>query len=301
MIKAIVLKHPQSADLLPKNVFRSKLVKSISISCGATKVADADLSEAADFHPTYASWNSALFETSIILTVWEHASTLIGDNHVAFLHTDIRPHFSAPEIWRRVTKQLDKDHNSSVALTAPIAYQGLWEDWIVKDKAYLIPNNDPYKIHCFDDGIFVWDIIKEYDSDIYEWAFDSQPNMIYSHQFACSRDTLDYLGTKLSNIVNKLRLKDVGFWTPHVFERLIALYLAFKGEPILTTAFWHYQSSGVYGPGDHNLYGPRPIRYYKINKTRQVIAESHASKTEKQLQQTHTSQDEDLLSTISRH
>lgn len=301
MIKAIVLMHPQSADLLVKNVFRSKLVESISISCGASKVKEADLSEAADFFPTYASWNSALFETSIILTVWEHASNLIGDNHVAFLHTDIRPHFNAPEIWKRVAKQLDKDPDSSIALTAPIAYQGLWEDWIVKDQANLIPKYDPYKIHCFDNGIFVWDIIKEYDPDIYEWAFDSQPKMIYSHQFACSRSTLDYLGLKLSNVVDKLKLKDVGFWTPHVFERLIALYLAFKGEPILTTAFWHYQSSGIYGPGDHNLYGPRPIRYYKISDKRNVIVESHALKKEKQLQPIHTNQDLDLLSKISRH
>lgn len=301
MIKAILLMHPQSADLLPRNVFRSKLVQSISISCGASKVKEADLSEAADFFPTYASWNSSLFETSIILTVWEHASTLIGDNHVAFMHTDIRPHFSAPDIWRRVAKQLNEHPDSSIALTAPIAYQGLWPDWIVKDEADLIPKNDPYKIHCFDNGIFVWDIIREYDPDVYDWAFDTQPKMIYSHQFACTRSTLDYLGGKLSDVVSRLKLRDVGFWTPHVFERLIALYLARRGAPMLTTAFWHYQSSGIYGPGDHNLYGPRPIRYYKISSNAKIRAQSHASKRERLLQQTHTSQDEDLLSSISRH
>lgn len=301
MIKAILLLHPQSADLLPRNVFRSKLVQAISISCGATKVKDADLSEAADFFPTYASWNSALFETSIILTVWEHANNLIGNANVAFLHTDIRPHFNAPDIWRRVAKQLEKHPDSSIALTAPIAYQSLWSDWIVKEEANLIPNNDPYKIHCFDNGIFVWDIIREYDPDIYDWAFDTQPKMIYSHQFACSRSTLDYLGDKLSNIVSRLRLRDVGFWTPHVFERLIALYLAYRGDPVLTTAFWHYQSSGIYGPGDHNLYGPRPIRYYKVKKGREVKAQSHALMQEKLLRPIHTNPDEDLLSMISRH
>jgi len=301
MIRAIVLMHPQSADLLPKDVFKSKLVKSIGISCGASKVPGADLSEAADFFPTYASWNSALFETSIILTVWEHADNLISNDHVAFLHTDIRPHFKASEIWSKIHKQLDAEPDSSLALTAPLGYQGLWNDWLVRESAKLIPKNDPYKIHCFDNGIFVWDIIKKYDPDIYEWAFDTQPNMIYSHQFACSRSTLNYLGNKLTSVVSKLRLTDVGFWTPHVFERLIALYLAYKGRPILTTAFWHYQSSGVYGPGHHNLYGPRPIRYYKVKSNRTVIGESHASKSEKLLEQTHTNHHLDPLSLISRY
>lgn len=301
MIKTILLMHPQSADLLPRDVFRSKLVQSIGIACGASKVEAADLSEAADFFPTYASWNSALFESSIILTVWEHADQLIGDNHVCFLHTDIIPHFKAPTIWKKVAKHLDDNPNSSMAMTAPNSYQGLWDNWIVKDSGYLIPKNDPYKIHCFDNGILIWDIIKEYDPDIHEWAFDTQPMMIYGHQFACTRGTLDYLGGKLSDITNRLKLRDIGFWTPHVFERLIALYLAYKGEPVLTTAFWHYQSSGIYGPGEHSLYGPRPVRYYKIKKNNSVKAISHASKREKMLQEPQTNLDLNLLSKISRH
>lgn len=262
MIKSFVLLHPQSADLLPKRAFSSKLVDSRRISCGVTKNRNSDLSEAGDFYPTYASWNSALFESSVILTIWEHADELIGDNHVAIMHSDIDLHFKAGETWRRLNDSLDADPHSSIALTIPVAYGGLWEDWFVPTDAHLIPKYDPYMIHCFDNEIFVWDIIKKYDDEIYEWAMSTQPNMIYSHQFACSRATFDYLGNRLYNIISKLRLTDIGFWTPHVFERLIALYLAYRGTPILTTAFLHYQSSGVYGPGDHSLYGPRPVRFY---------------------------------------
>jgi hypothetical protein len=261
-IKAIMLLHPQSADLLSKQAFRTKYAECLRISCGTTKVEGADLSEAGDFFPTYASWNSALFETSVILTIWEHADHLIGGDHVAIIHSDIRPHFRVGETWRRIHKSLDKNPSSSLALTIPVTHEGLWDDWLVPNDRLLIPNNDPYKIHCFDNNILVWDIIKRYDADIHDWAFDTQPQMIYSHQFACSRETFDYLGNKLYDVASRLRLRDIGFWTPHVFERLIALYLAHRGKPILTTAFLHYQSSGVYGPGDHSLYGPRPLRFY---------------------------------------
>lgn len=298
MIKSILLMHPQSADLISRDAFASDLVECISISCGASKVANADLSEAADFFPTYASWNSSLFETSIIMTVWEHADNLIGNNHIAFLHTDVQLHFDAIDTWKRIDDHLNADQASSMALTAPNAYRGLWNDWIVDDGHLLIPKNDPYKIHCFDNGIFIWNIIKEYDHDIYEWAFDTQPLMIYGHQFACSRATFDYLGGKLNQVIDKIRLRDVGLWTPHVFERLIALYLARRGPPTLTTAFWHYQSSGIYGPGDHSLYGPRPVRYYKVYKNSMVSC--HTSGPKKTLQETQTNRHLDLLSTISR-
>lgn len=296
-IKAVMLLHPQSADLLPKRAFNTKFADCIRISCGTTKNSKADYSEASDFFPTYASWNSALFETSVILTVWEHADQLIGDNHVAIIHSDIDLHFKAGETWRKVHKSLDKNPTSSLALTIPVTHEGLWEDWLVPNEKLLIPNNDPYKIHCFDNSIFVWDLIREYDPDIHDWAFDTQPQMIYSHQFACSRETFDYLGNKLYNIASRLRLRDIGFWTPHMFERLIALYLAYHGKPILTTAFLHYQSSGVYGPGDHSLYGPRPLRFYHT-VTR---ANSHGSGQEMQLPEIQTSLDQDPLATISRH
>jgi hypothetical protein len=198
------------------------------------------------------------------LTVWEHAAELIGNDDVAFLHSDILPHFKAGETWKNISKSLQSNPTSTLSLTVPATYEHLWDDWLVPTDNTFIPKYDPYFIHCFDNGIMVWDLIRSYDPDLYDWAHDAQPEMIYAHQFACSRQTFDYLGQKLYDITNRMKLRDIGFWTPHVFERLISLYLARYGRPILTTAFWHYQSSRVLGPGEESLYGPRPFRYYHI-------------------------------------
>lgn len=273
MITAIMLDHPASRDLIAPKTFRSKLVQHIRISCGTTKSKKATYSESNDFFPTYASLNSSLFETSVILTAWEHADQLIGQNNVAIIHTDITPHFKPSDIWKRLNKALQINPNQPIGITAPSMYIGILEDWLVPDTFPMTVQTDPMKRHAFDNNIHVWDFIKEYDYDIYEWAMDVKPRMIYAHQFACSRIVFDYLGNKLFNVVSKLRLKDVGFWTPHMFERLIGLYLAKYHEPLLTTAFWHYSSSGTFGPGDHTLYGPRALKFYKthtranINKT----------------------------------
>jgi hypothetical protein len=224
-----------------------------------------DLSEAADFYPTYAPWNSALFETSVILTVWEHADDLIGQNDVAIIHSDINLHFKAAETWKKVAGWLKEKPGRAVGLTAPSSAQGLWDDWLIPESVPYRPEFDPMKLHSFDHGIRVWDYIKTYDQDIYEWAMDEQPRLVYSHQFACSRKTFDELGHRLYTIAQKLRLRDIGFWTPHMFERLIALYLAKTGgPPVLSTCFWHYSSSGAFGPGELSLYGPRPRRYYRL-------------------------------------
>ncbi len=266
MIKAIILGHPQSKNLLSRRVFRSKHVEPIKIACGTTKIDDADYRESADFFPTYASYNSCLFETSVILTVWEHADELIGDDNIAILHTDITPHYNAGYLWRRLDKQLFNDVNLPIGLTVSSAYQGYYDEWEVPNYQIYTPKMDPMKIHAFDNKIHVWEYIKLYDLDTYEWAMDNNPYLIYSHQFACSRKLFDILGTRLMMIVNKLRLQDVGFWTPHMFERLIALYLArFGSKPLLTTAFWHFSSSGAFGPGELSLYGPRGLRYYRTS------------------------------------
>lgn len=266
MITAIILCHPASADYLTKAAFRSKLVKPVRVSCGTTKSAHADYSEANDFFPTYASWNSGLFETSVILTVWEHADQLIGNNHVAIMHTDIRPHHKPGAIWKKVVAWIDEEPTRSIGLAVPITYMGLFDEWIIPDDFPLTPKDDPMRICAFDNEIHVWDFIKKYDYDIYEWANDINPRMIYSHQFACSRETFDYLGNRLYQVAHKLRFGDCGFWTPHMFERLIGLYLAQRHpQPIISTAFWHYASSGTFGPGSHTLYGPRGLKYYKLN------------------------------------
>ena len=46
---------------------------------------NADYLAKSDFYPTYSAWSSVIGNASIILTVWEHADQLIGNNHVAFL------------------------------------------------------------------------------------------------------------------------------------------------------------------------------------------------------------------------
>lgn len=264
MIKAIILCHPQSKDLLSKKAFHSSLVTPIRIACGTTKPKGVDYYESNDFFPTYASWNSALFETSVILTTWEHADQLIGDDHVAIMHTDVTLHFRAGETWKRLHKSLESEPDRPIGLTVASAYQNMWDEWMVPDNAPFTPKFDPQKIHAFDNEIFVWDFIKKYDQDIHDWAMDTNPKLIYSHQFACTRPMFDQLGNRLYAVAHRLRLSDIGFWTPHMFERLIALYLAKLGKPILTTAFWHYSSSGTFGPGEFSLYGPRAFRYYRV-------------------------------------
>jgi hypothetical protein len=265
MIKAFQLCHPQSAQLLSRRVFNTELADCTAISCGTTNMEDVDYSESNDFFPTYASWNSVLFEASVIMTIWEHADQLIGDNDVAIIHSDIQMHFKLEETWGKVNDSLLKSPDKSVGLTAPAGFMGVWNDWEIPAEVPMIPAADPMKKHAFDNGIYVWDFINKYDPDIYEWAMEEQPRMIYSHQFACSRKVFDLLGHYLCGIAGRLRLIDAGFWTPHMFERLIALFLArHGGDPLLTTAFWHHHSSAVSGPGKHSFYGPRPFKHYKI-------------------------------------
>lgn len=267
MITAIVLRHPQSVNSLPKRMFKTALATATHIACGTSRVNDAHLSESNDFFPTYASWNSCLFETSVILTVWEHANELIGANDVAILHSDVTPHFTPAATWTKIDALLREQEARAIGLTVPISYMGMWDDWLVPNTIDLVPATDPMNLHVFDNEIKVWDFIRRYDADIHDWAFATQPTLIYSHQFACTRATFDQLGQRLYEIASKLRLRDVGFWTPHMFERLIALYLArIGGKPVLTTAFWHQASSGVFGPGAFSLYGPRPLRYYRVKQ-----------------------------------
>lgn len=273
-MKAVILCHPQSADLVSDNVFDT--ISKIRISCGTTKVENSDLSESNDFFPTYASWNSCLFETSVILTVWEHMNQLIGDDSIAILHTDIEPHFDASEIWEKVDGWLSEDQDRAVGLVAASSFRYSWSDWEIP--VDLTPENDPMMLHSFDNSINVWDFIKKYDVDVFEWAMDTQPRLVYSHQFACSGNLFAILGNKLYDVAHRLRLADIGFWTPHMFERLIALYLArFGNNPILSTAFWHHSSSGVAGPGSYSLYGPRPLKYYalrpRFNSRRAIVDE----------------------------
>ncbi len=273
-ISAVTLYHPQSHNLLNKSVFDSDVVKQIKIACGTTKVDGVDFYESNDFFPTYASWNSALFETSVILTVWEHLDELVGDNDVAILHSDVTMHYDCNTTWSTINSLLADNTNKAIGLTVNSNLSSLWKDVLIPDTSMYIPRNDPMNLHDFDCNISVWKYLKEYDSDIYEWAMDTQPRLVYSHQFCCSKDTFNKFGYMLYKTASNFRLGDVGLWTPHVFERLVALYLArIGGDPILTTCFWHHSSSSSVGSGDLSLYGSRPRKYYKtvpkILKTRE--------------------------------
>ena len=262
MTKVFILAHPQSADYIDDGFFSIDGVEPIKISCGTTKVSSAMFSEANDFFPTYASWNSALFETSVILTIWEHANDLIGDDNVAILHTDIIKNREAEFTWNSL-HDLVSD-STSVGLVAGHNYSSVLNDFVVPEHIRFSPENDPMFLHAFDAGVYIWDFIKKYDPDIYDFAFSTNPRLIYSHQFMCTRKVFDELGFKLMRIARQMVFADVSLWMPHVFERLIALYLAKLSNPILTTAFWHSSSSGIHGPGDHNLYGPRGRRFFNI-------------------------------------
>lgn len=262
MICAVILCHPSSAVLLDHNAIKSPLVRPVHISCGTTKVIGADYSESSDFSPSYATWNSALFETSVIMTVWEHADQLIKDNHVAILHTDIRHNHKPSALWRKLHSYLDAKPDRAVGLTIPTNMAYNYDKFSIAEVDAFTPRNDPMNLFPFDTGVFVWDIIRRLDYDAWQWAMDVNPPMIYSHQFVCSRSVFDYLGFKLYRVIKKLRLFDCGLWTPHVFERIIAVYLAQKELPLLTTAFVHHASSGPSGPGSQILYGPRGFKFY---------------------------------------
>lgn len=261
-----MLVHPQSADLIEESAYKTAYSSGFRIACGTTNCENIDYSESRDFFPSYASWNSVLFETSVILTCWEHADQLFGDDNVAILHTDLSPHIKAPKIWNYVNQTLESEPDASIALTMPTAYMGQFDGMEVPDDFPLVAKNDPLLIHAFDHNVHVWDYIKKYDPDIYEFAMDENPRMIYSHQFACTRKTFDYLGQNLHNVASRMTLNDSGLWSPHIFERLLALYLAKNGRPIITAAFWHHASSGSLGPGELNLYGVRGFKFYKLNK-----------------------------------
>lgn len=263
-IKAFVLCHPQSKDLVTNKAFKHKSVRVKRIACGTTRPKKYDLSEANDFFPNYASLNSCLFESSVILTIWEHADELIGDDHVVIMHSDVVPHFDSAVVWNNIKSALDSS-SSPLGIAVASTFSHAWKDWLVPESAPFTPKKDPLSIHDFDVNINVWDIIKRYEPEMYQYAFDVNPKLIYSHQFACTRKVFDDLGFRIKEVIDKLRLLDIGFWTPHVMERLIALFLAQAAEPVLTTAFWHFYSSGSKGPGDLSLYGPRPLKYYNVS------------------------------------
>ena len=257
-IDVFVLKHPQSPDLIEQKWFDDESVRMRTISCGSS-ICKADLSEAKDFWPNYASWNSALFETSVILTIWEHISQLTKAHYVAVLHSDITMHRSGKDAtlltWHTVNNMLD--NGVPLGLTVHQGLAGGLRNTIAPVRLDYRPSNDPMFLNRFDNNISIWECIKKADQDLYDWALSTQPLMIYAHQFCCSISHFMQLGERLKAVASNMRLSDIGLWTPHVFERLVALNLARIGNGSnLCAAFLHHQSSA------HDLYGCRGFRYY---------------------------------------
>lgn len=246
-LTTFVLCHQSTKDTLD----RKCLYNHIDIACGMSKIKNM-LSESSDFYPTYASWNSILFESSVILTISEHLES-ITYNNIAILHSDT----TAKDIYLLEEIEKEVSRGCSVGITVPPNYNG---------NHHRI-HDDPMMIHPFDSGVYVWDYIKKYDSKLHQWAIDNNPDMIWAHQFACQQSTLKALGAYLRKIASKLILADCGLWTPHMFERMIGVWLAMHTEVVLIPAFTHHGSSSVFGQGELNLYGVRPRRYYNVRST----------------------------------
>lgn len=239
---------------------RSRRVNIIHLNCGLTNSYPDGYSES-DFFPNYASYNSILFEGSCILTLWEHMYQLFDDSPIMLLHTDV-------QAMHRITKVVDlvSELDSFVCgITIPSYAADNYNDLVIADTDKYRCSMDPWRILQFDGVVDIWELIKIIDHEAWEFAMDTDPVMIYSHQFVASRDIFDKLGRKLCELVTQLRLGQCGLWTPHVFERIIAIRLAMEVEPVLLAAFSHQSSSGPKGNGALTLYGPRSYKFLQLN------------------------------------
>lgn len=255
----VFLHHNNSLNLIRLKDFRSRRANIIHINCGLTH-AYRDGYRESDFFPGYASYNSILFESSCILTVWEHAQDLFDDSPVMILHTDIIPKFRVVETF----DYLEHFDKFACGLTVPSYHADKYGQLVIEDTDEYRASLDPWHLMKFDGIVDVWDLIKVIDPEAWEFAMDTDPVMIYSHQFAASRDVFDKLGYKLCQLVTQLKLGQCGLWTPHVFERIIAIRLAMEVDPILTASFSHQSSSGPKGEGALTLYGPRPHKFLRL-------------------------------------
>jgi hypothetical protein len=130
MIDIFVNCHTAGYDCLDDSVFEHKSINVKRIACGMTKPPKYDLSEVADFYPTYASLNSSIFESSIILTIWEHIENMSNNEYIGFLHTDIEPYFPKNELWAKIIESLSPN-NVSLGVSFPEGYKiiqnGEWD------------------------------------------------------------------------------------------------------------------------------------------------------------------------------
>ncbi len=253
----VFLHHPNSKltmdfDLIPDNV------NVIHINVGINNSYPDGLRESADFFPSYACYNSTLFESSAILTVWEHADSLFVPGPVIISHTDVSPRFDFNYFLT-----VPSSDRFSIGTTIPSYIVDQYDDLII-DPSKFTYRLDPWHISEFDGHLDVWDLIEALDPEAADFALNNDPIMIYSHQFFVDRKTFDELGSQLHEIVMPMRLEQCGLWTAHVFERIIAIRLAMMNTPILTSMFSHLSSSGPKGPGGLTLYGPRAYKHFRM-------------------------------------
>lgn len=253
----VFLHHPNSQltidfDLIPKDF------NIININVGVNNSFKSGYRESSDFHPTYACYNSILFESSCILTVWEHSDSLFKDGPIIISHTDVIPRFKFQELL-----DIIDGPRYSVGTTIP-SYIVDKYDSLVIDGSEFRYSLDPWQITEFDGYIDIWGLIERIDPEAAYWALQNDPRMIYSHQFMIDRESFEILGEQLRKIVMPMKLEDCGLWSAHVFERIIAIRLAMLNKPVLTSFFSHLSSSGPRGPGGMTLYGPRSYKHFKM-------------------------------------
>lgn len=254
----IVFLHHQNSkvtmdfNLIPENF------NVIHLNVGINNSYPNGLKESTDFFPNYACYNSVLFETSAVLTIWEHADSLFVPGPIIISHTDVTQRFTFEEL-------LSLTHNGtySIGTTIPSYVVDEYDELVIDPTKYTY-RLDPWHIADFDGRLDVWGLINTLDPEAAEFALDVDPFMIYSHQFCVDRKTFDALGFALSKAVIPMRLEQCGLWTAHICERLVAIRLAMLNTPILTSMFSHLSSSGPKGPGDLTLYGPRAYKHFRM-------------------------------------
>lgn len=271
MIDIFALAHTSTHNCLDMDIFNDQYVNAKTIACGFTKPDKYDLSEVSDFFPSYASLNSSVFESSVILTIWEHVETLCKGTHIGFVHTDIMPFYKKEELWSRIESELTIPE-CTLGISFPTncteSQTGVWE---LKDNFVLRPSKDPMLHNRFDPEKSIWDVIKRVDPNIYEFALSKDPPMLYSHMFITSMKNFGKLGFKLKNVLERLSAIELGLWTPHLFERLVGLYLTEISDVKNVCAFEHLAGSSPLKPSTFALYGTRNYKYFK--NSRKIFSE----------------------------
>jgi hypothetical protein len=227
----------------------------VQINGGMNKI-DGVLTEAYDFLPNYSSLNSVLFESSIILTSWTHRDQLFSSGLVGFIHDDIIKTDYFDECLSIIRS--GPPTSSAYGITTPYGVDCSTAD--VTEDPFFLCDNDPWRFMPFDGLVDIWDIIKQYDPQSYEFANDENNPMAYGHQFICTSDVFQKLGHHLKWVLSRITLSDVGLWIPHVFERIIAIRLfMYASESFrLLNMYTHNLSSGN---GPSRLYGTREHKF----------------------------------------